>query len=706
MKRLFAWWWVFAALSALAAPPSFDEVRSAWRPSEAYLLDRHGALLQQVRIDRQARRLAWTPLDSVSPALLRALLVAEDRRFYQHSGVDWRAVGAASWRRLTSGPPRGASTITMQVSALLDPDLAARRGHRSWRQKLKQMHAARDLEKTWSKRQILEAYLNLVGFRGELQGVAAAAWVLFGKVSSGLTEREALLLAAVLPSPNRDPDRLSRRACAIAAAGDFAVTCPSLRELGNVLNRPARMDLPDAAVSPLAARLLHRAGAAVTTTLDITMQRRVSQFLAQQLHGLMRRNVRDGAAVVVDNASGEILAYVGSAGPYSKARQVDGARAPRQAGSTLKPFLYALALERRYLTAASLLNDTPVHLETSSGLYIPQNYDRDFKGTVSVRTALAGSLNVPAVRTLALVGVQRFRDQLHDLGYLGITEAGEYYGFSLALGSAEVSLLEQVNAYRTLANAGLWSPLRLQPGDAAGPRRRVITEQTSFIVADILADRAGRAITFGLENPLTTRYWTAVKTGTSKDMRDNWCIGFSRRYTVGVWVGNFEGDSMHDVSGITGAGPVWREIMDELHAADPAFSRPPEPPAGLAISEVRFEPALEPPRAEWFLPGTEVASIRLTPPERRRPRIVSPPNGVVIALDPDVPAGNQAVIFLAQAAQPGARFHLDGLSLAPAHQRHKWTPVPGKHRLGLVGPDGKVFDAVDFTVRPPREQAN
>ena len=297
--------------------------------------------------------------------------------------------------------------------------------------------------------------------------------------------------------------------------------------------------------------------------------------MQDHLRGLALHNVRDGAALVVDNATGDVLAYVGSAGPASRARHVDGVRARRQAGSTLKPFLYQLALERRYLTNASLLDDSPLGLDTATGVYLPQNYDRDFKGPVSVRTALGSSLNVPAVRALVLVGVEAFRDRLNALGYAGISEDGEFYGYSLALGSAEVSLWEQVAAYRTLARGGLAAPLRLRANDPAQAPSRMLAADATFLVTDILGDRAARVTTFGLDNNMNTAFWSAAKTGTSKDMRDNWCIGYTDRYTVGVWVGNFEGDSMRDVSGVTGAAPAWHDIMLALHARQRA-----QPPVG------------------------------------------------------------------------------------------------------------------------------
>jgi penicillin-binding protein 1C len=678
--------------------PSFQAVKTAWQPSEAYLLDRNGRLLQTLRLDFKVRRLPWTSLQQISPALQSAILLAEDRRFQQHHGVDWRALVAAAWGRVLGRSARGASTVTMQLVAMLDPSLAPAKGRRSFAQKWAQIRAALALEQTWRKDEILEAYLNLVGFRGELQGIAATAQVLFGKQASGLAEDEALLLAAVLPAPNANAERVGKRACAIAQAGHASVDCVQLKALANnIFNRPLR-STNEAELAPhLARHLLKKSGESVRTSLDEAIQRLAINALDQQLRGLAERNVRDGAALVVDNRTGEVLAYVGSAGPFSKAGKVDGVRAKRQAGSTLKPFLYGMALERRYLTAASVLEDAPVHLETPSGLYIPQNYDHDFKGQVSVRTALASSLNVPAVRTLVLLGVERFRNRLRELGYLSIDQPGEYYGFALALGSAEVSLWEQVNAYRTLANGGVFTPLRLMPSLPQQEGQQVFGAATSFIISDILADRAGRAVTFGLSNPLATRFWAAVKTGTSKDMRDNWCIGYSPQYTVGVWVGNFEGDSMHEVSGVTGAAPAWLEIMNALQERQASLST--EPPVGVVRADVQFQPAVEPPRSEWFLQGTETQLIQLAESSSQTPHIISPANGLIIALDPDIPYQNQVALLTAKPESADLAFVLDGKNMGKAKTQPLWRPKPGTHKLVLVGEGGKVWDSVTFLVR-------
>ena len=689
------WAWLNAYPARL---PAFPEVKAAWVSSEAYLLDRHGQIIHAQRVDHRVRRLPWTDLSAVSPALVTALVAAEDRRFHDHHGVDWRALGTALVEAARGRPVRGASTLTMQVAAYLDPGLARTAGRRSLAQKLTQVRAALALERSWRKQEVLEAYLNLASFRGELRGVAASARGVLHKHPSGLTEAESALLAATLPSPNADPRRIGARACRIAEAAGFALACEELRALAlAVLGQPPRLE-PDVALAPaLATRHLRTPGERRSTTLDADLQRLSLDALRRQLLDLDGRNVRDGAALVLDNASGDVLAYVGSAGPASGAPRVDGASALRQAGSTLKPFLYALALERRYLTAASVLDDSPVSLGTASGLYVPQNYDRDFHGPVSVRTALASSLNIPAVRVLVQVGVEDFRNRLRDLGYASLTEDGEYYGYSLALGSADVSLLAQVSAYRALANGGLYAPLRVLADAPVRAPRRVMDPRAAFVVSQILSDPAGRAPTFGLDNPLTTRYWSAVKTGTSKDMRDNWCIGFSQHYTVGVWIGNFEGDSMQGVSGVSGAAPAWLEIMNTLHAETPSVA--PSPPPGVVSARVQFEPAIEPARQEWFLDGTETARVRLAGRGHGRARIESPPDGVIIALDPDIPPRNQQVLLAARDAPGDATLVLDGDTLGRGAETHAWSPTPGAHVLTLVEAGGATLDTVSFQVR-------
>jgi penicillin-binding protein 1C len=673
--------------------PDYRSQRAAWRPSQSWLLDRNGEPLQAQRADFALQRDEWVPLGAMSPALLAAVVRVEDRRFRSHDGVDVRALAAAAWQGLRDGRWRGASTISMQLAAQLDPG-AGSRGARNLQDKWRQMRAAWALERRWSKDEILESWLNRVSFRGELQGIGAAARVLLRKAPGGLAAHESLLLAIMISSPNASAQRLAARACARVAAAD----CAGLQQVAERAPDAPRVALGPQLAPQLAQLLLRAPGERLRTTLSAPLQRHALDSLRRQLLGLGDSNVRDGAVVVLDNASGDLLAYVGSAGPQSTAAQVDGARALRQAGSTLKPFLYALAFEKRYLTPASLLDDSPLNLQTAGGLYIPQNYDRHFKGVVSARSALAASLNIPAVRTLVLTGIEPFRDRLRALGYDDVNRDGEYYGYSLALGAAEVSLLQQANAYRALANGGVAGPVRmLAAAPQAAPARRVFSQAASFLVGDVLSDSAARAATFGFDSALATPFWTAVKTGTSKDLRDNWCIGYSARYTVAVWVGNFEGDSMRAVSGVTGAAPVWLEIMRELHAGVP--SAPPAIPAGIAASEVHFVPALEPARRELFIAGTQTARVELLANASAAPRIVSPADGTIIALDPDIPPHNQLVLFQSRSPDAALRFYLDGTRLGSSAAAARWAPRAGAHRLELRTRDGKVRDEVQFSVR-------
>ena len=354
------------------------------------------------------------------------------------------------------------------------------------------------------------------------------------------------------------------------------------------------------------------------TTLDARIQAMATVALRRQMLGLGSDRARDGAVVVVDNETGDVLAYVGGVGGASTAPSVDHVAALRQAGSTLKPFLYGHAIERGFLTPASILDDSPVQLDTASGLYVPRDYDNDFKGPVSVRTALAASLNVPAVRALLLDGVENFRDRLWDLGYRGLTQDGDYYGYSLALGSAEVTLLQQAAAYRALADGGRYRPLRLRTRDP--PQANRSPSARRWIVATVATPTPRGHLR--LDSALRLPFWSAAKTGTSKAMRDNWCIGFSDRFTVAVWIGNAEGDSMTRVSGTSGAAPVWREVMMALHRDRPG--RQPPRPAGIEAHRIAFADAIEPPRAEYFLRGTDQAWISSAPPAARRPRIANP----------------------------------------------------------------------------------
>ena len=755
MIRQIATFLVAACAYSTGAAATFNEVKAGYQSSDTHILSREGELLHRLRTDATVRRGQWVALADISPALRTALVLSEDKRFYEHSGVDWRAVSAAAWGNLWNTKTRGASTITMQLAGLLDEDLRRGSGGRSVVQKLGQTFSAQSLERGWRKDQILEAYLNLVPFRGELVGIDALSQTLFGKAAHGLDNREAAVAAALVRAPNAKEPQVVQRACSVlksletaaanCAALDLFVTGALQRRdyaaSEGVAPHVARQltavrpELVEGQASPKASPLRpaqDRPGSARTafirTTLRAPLQRFAVQTLQSHLRELAGRHVEDAALLVLDNASGEVLAWVGSSGPLSNAADVDAVTALRQPGSTLKPFLYAQAIAERRITAASLLEDSATQIQTTGGLYIPQNYDRHFKGWVSARTALGASLNVPAVRTLVMVSPDAFQKQLVRLG-LPLKESGDYYGYSLALGSAEVSLLNLTNAYRALANGGRASPVTVRTEPVEGPRNpkastssaragvQALDPRAAFIVSDIMSDPMARARTFGTDSVLSTRFWSAVKTGTSKDMRDNWAMGYSQRYTVGVWVGNASGAPMWDVSGTTGAAPIWAAVMNFLHTKQP--SRAPKPPAGVEQKLVQFAntpsaPSLEAARSEWFVSGTQQSTFAMDSGAARAistgargpkdsitraapsARITAPTNGTIIALDPDIPP--QAQRLTLQAEGSNLRWLVDGKPFAKGNAA-QWPIWPGRHLIQITDAKGQVLDQVRLEVR-------
>ncbi|NDC38942.1 MAG: hypothetical protein EBZ48_12975 [Proteobacteria bacterium] len=306
--------------------------------------------------------------------------------------------------------------------------------------------------------------------------------------------------------------------------------------------------------------------------------------------------------------------------------------------------------------------------------------------------ALASSLNIPAVQVLTLLGVPRFAEMLRQAG-ITLPKEASTYGLSMALGAPAVSLWELVNGYRTLANGGQWSPLLLVPQQEGVLERQVFSDGASFIVADMLSDRESRAETFGLENALATRFWSAAKTGTSRDMTDNWCVGFTQRYTVGVWVGNFSGEPMWNVTGISGAAPVWMEVMGLLAERYGAASAgAPKPPTEQVVRGVGES-------SEWYLQGTEPAPLDAVRASAFVSRITYPVEGMVVALDPEVSEDRQRVRLRSSQPSSASFFVVDGEQLGASDVPRWWRVSRGAHRVELQGADGSVFDAVSFVVR-------
>ena len=648
-----------------AAVPDFANVRAAHRPSDVTLLDRHGQPIQTLRTDHQVRRGPWMPLSDMSPALREALVFSEDRRFWQHRGVDWGALAASAWANAWNTRTRGASTLTMQLAGLLEPTLARPAAGRSVEQKLSQIALARELESRWSKAQILEAYLNLVPLRGELVGVPAASMRLLGKHPSGLDRLDAALLMALVRAPNASEADVARRGCDILKAQAWPCSGVQTLTAQALVRRAAPATAEN--LAPHFARYWLNAGGDPRTTIDASLQRLALHTLRQHLAELRGREVEDGAVLVLDNRSGEVRAWVGAAG----ASEVDAVLARRQPGSTLKPFVYAEALQRRLITPDSLLMDEPLQLSAGRDAYQPQNFDHRWRGWVSAREALASSLNVPAVRVGAMLGPDALFDAMNRAG-LRLRESAGFHGHALALGSAEVTLLDLANGYRALANGGVWRAPGLPSSSKAA--HRVFDTGVARAITAILSDPAARATGFGFDSPLVTRQAAAVKTGTSKDMRDNWCVGYTDAMTVAVWIGNVGGAPMHGVSGVVGAAPVWRRIVQSL-------------PGTAARVELRAaQPVPKPPRATTS--AFAIGPLR---------------DGSLLALDPDIPLARQRV----RLHGPVGRWTANGVMLGQGAD--VWWPLsPGRHQLEVRDEQRQLLDRIVVEVRPgapPRQRA-
>lgn len=636
LAALAAPWLVLGVLAALTPLP--PELRDARHAPSTRLLDRHGALLRHVRSGDGQLGLPLS-LAEMGPLLPQALIAAEDRRFYWHPGVDPLAVARAALSNITSGRiVSGASTITQQLARTLVPRPRTLRG------KVSEMALALRIEASLSKEQILEEYLNRAPFGPQLRGVEGSARSYFDKPARALSLAEAALIAGLPQGPTlRDPRRAPARALArrdevltrMASAG--MVTEEQARRakaepLSLTSYRPG-YPAPHLTQSLLSGALLRATGVAepasrpsvIETTIEPALQRETETQVAQIVNQLATQSVTAAAAVVLDNASGEILAYVGSPGVSSqhKLGSNDGVLARRQPGSSLKPFVYELAMERRGWSVAELLPDIDLRLPAAQGEFRPGNYDGRFHGPVRLREALANSYNVPAVWTASVLGPTLVLDRLRAIGFASLDQPAEYYGAAIALGDGEVTLLELAAAYATLARGGSYltpsavRSLDTPQGGRVAPRRpepvQLLDAAAVALITDVLSDPKARLSSFGEQTALDLPFPTAAKTGTSKGYRDNITVGYTHEITVAVWVGNFDGSPMQGVSGITGAGPLFRAIMSAA-----MVGRTPAPLIDPAVHLVEAEVcALSGRRPSPACPHRKTERFASQPPEER-----------------------------------------------------------------------------------------
>jgi penicillin-binding protein 1C len=565
LTPVMAWF----ALLFIPLPPNLER---GIIPSIEFV-DRDGAPLRTLLVEqhRYARRVA---LAQISPVMIQATISAEDARFYHHPGIDSIATARAGLSFLRRHHiVSGASTITQQVIKL------SANSPRNFMGKVYESILALRLEQTWTKKRILEEYLNRLDY-GNLQiGIAAASNYYFHKPPGDMSPAEAAFLAGLPRAPSRlDPYTnvagaqarqrwvLGRmRARSVLDAESFARAQSEPLQIAP----PQHEFLAPHFVDLLLQRrgLLPQNGGTLRTALCLSLNQEAELALNDQLAHLLDKHATAGACVVIDNRSGDVLALAGS-GDYFRpgTNQINGAWSARSPGSALKPFTYALALERG-LNPCSIVADVPTEFTTPTGIYAPSNYNHQFYGPVSLRFALGNSLNVASIRTLqAAGGPDVLHRKLRELGITTLDHAADFYGLGLTLGNAEVRLLELANAYATLARLGIFRPYRLlrdRPGEY--PDTRVFQNRAAYLIADMLGDNGARAASFGLESFLAFDFPVACKTGTSSNYRDNWAFAFTPEFTVGVWIGNHDGSPMQEITGVTGAAPVMHQMMVYLH---------------------------------------------------------------------------------------------------------------------------------------------
>ncbi len=658
------------------------------------VLDRNGVALA-VSYQNDWNVYDTIPLHRVPDFLQKAFVLSEDKRFYEHNGVDWRARFHALWQNIRAMQAvRGASTLTEQVVRIGHP-----RPRTVWSRWLEGWEA-QDLERHASKADILEYYLNQVPYASNRRGLVQAARHYFNRDLDTLNQKEMLALVALVRAPSRldlyrDTGRVEasihRLAQRLVENGTL-----SKFEYENILDYQLKLEKPKppAQAAHFAQQALTRMAPdtphhKIRTTLDADLQNAVQALLDRRLQDLKSRRVRNGAALVVDHHTHETLAWTvaGQMDKDAPGSFIDAVTAPRQPGSSMKPFLYALALENGW-TAATRIDDSPLAVSVGHGLHNYRNYSRAFYGPVSLRKALGNSLNIPAVKTAQFVGSESYLKFLRALGFTSLTRHPDFYGDGLALGNGEVTLYEMVQAYAALANRGTFAPLKILMDDTpAAPSRQVLSPESASLIAHILSDPEARRLEFGGGSVLNLPVQTAVKTGTSTDYRDAWAIGFNDRYVVGVWMGNLDQLPMDNVTGSTGPGLLLRGVFAELNRHRETHSLYLSP---RLVKQDVCAPSPEgqacQPYSEWFAPGAapEPAEQNKITPASHKLQWAQPTPGLQLAMDPRIPDDYEAFEFVIEGADETTQVEwvLNGKRIAKTRGgRYLWPVAKGKHLL-------------------------
>ena len=583
---------------ALPRPPLLEGIDFSTR-----VRDRNGNVLRVTLTADQKYRI-WTPLKEISPALIDATVRFEDKHYGKHPGVNPVSLARATWNFVVAGGRRaGASTITMQLARL--------RYHlhtRTVAGKLRQIMYALELERHYSKAQILEAYLNLAPYGRNIEGVGAASEIYFSKTAARITGPEAVALSVIPQSPTRRALLNHRENERLTAAQQRWYTragdqdAPALTFRAEARSR-SQLTAPHFVQRVLESR---KSESELRTTLDLSLQQMLEKRITDYVSQNRQRGIENAAALLIDFKTMEVLAQVGSS-DFSKPEihgQVDGTRRPRSPGSTLKPFVYALGLDQGRIHPLTLLKDAP----HSFGDYNPENFDRDFLGPIRASDALARSRNVPAVTLASELAHPTFYEFLRN-AEVALPKPASHYGLSLPLGGAEVTMEDLVRLYAALANGGrLQSLRRLVDEPAASTNRRLLSPEAAFLTLDMLGKIPRPGMTDADSARSSPVFW---KTGTSHGFRDAWSIAVFDRYVLAVWIGNFDGKRNAAFIGRTAAAPLLFQMVDGLRANQPVRAEPHLPAPGLNLKRIEFcavsgqvPTAACPHRTEsWFVPG-------------------------------------------------------------------------------------------------------
>jgi penicillin-binding protein 1C len=593
--------------AALALTPYPELTRYRERGAGVVVEARDGLVLR-VFPARDGIKREWTPLDSLSPDTLRAFLRAEDRRFSLHMGVDPLAIAAALRRNARAGGVvSGASTITMQLARMVHPRAGGGRGLGG---KIAEAFAALRIEAKLSKKTILALWLNGIPFGSNIEGLGAMSRARFGVPASALDTRQALLLAVAPRRPGRydpalNPREAARQAAALARECGFPLGEEALYEAALEAALPSPEKAPFRAPQ-FTARVLAQAEAAaqaagspppwekpLRSSLDADAQALAEELLAAELAGLEAHRVSNGAILAFENASGKVRVYAGSASWFDEEAggKIDGILSRRQPGSCLKPFLYAMALDNGF-GPSDPLPDIP-SVFGGQEAYIPSNFNNRFNGPVRLRVALASSLNIPAVYLAERLGVSNVETYLSRLGFDGLAAETGSHGVGIALGNGEVSLEELARAFAVFPRGGV--PVSLHfleddddsatPGGESG--NALMSPETAWLIADILSDKASRYTGFGAARTFSEPFPAMFKTGTANQFQHIWALGASNRFTVGVWMGNFSGQTVIGRTGSSIPARIVNRLLAVLERAAPAAAQdaPPviggPPPPGL-----------------------------------------------------------------------------------------------------------------------------